>query len=550
MTDTRKDRSVTLLVGPAASGKTEAAVRILRERGEGSKGSEPGHHRSLLVVASRLQQRHLRARTRDRVRGQGRIHVHQLSGLVRLVIRLAGSKVTNLSDPMRLVVLRSVMRSLASEGHLPRFAPVAHKPGFVARVGYLIAEAQEAMVAPQAWKEAGVTAYDFELASIYERYQSTLEQQGLADGSRRLWLAWEALRATPEVLPALGTLVVDGFDQFTPLQLELIAALARRANRSSITLTRGNGERPAHRRFAHTFAHLVEKFRPAVEVQEIQPSGPPRSVVLAHIEAHLFDLEPPPLLAGVGVLRRIEAADREREVRTALRQVRQRLQEGVPPEQVAILFRCGAAYEPLLREVAAEYGVPLALCDGRPLGESPQVVAFLMLLRLPLENYPRRLLVEVWRGFADGRLSGPFRGFCQFAATHYPPVLAETGGAMGFERAASLLDRAIREAGVLAGLFRLRSVLAALAQAPPRSGQIDEPDPDEDEAALAPAVSPEDARKVLNLLDAFAAWLKPPGKATIAGYVAWVQERYGGEGRERPLEMEAPDLIASHLLPC
>lgn len=528
-----------MLVAPSAGGKTEAVLRTLRTQPPGQV---------LLVVPSRLQQRFLRAR----LQGRRQTHVYQLTGLVRLVVRLAGVRTTDLSDPMRLMVLRSVMQNLAADGQLPHFSPVAHKPGFVARMGSLIAEAQEAMVVPHRWKTAGVTPYDHELGSISERYQATLEQTGLADYARRLALAREALQTAPGLLPGLDLLVVDGFDQFTPLQLELIAALTRCSRRSIITLTGSHGshgshgERPAHRRFARTYAHLVEKLRPVV--QPVEATGPPPSAVFSHIEAHLFDLEvPPPIQAG-GMLRYIEAADREREVREVLRYVRQRLRAGVRLEQVAILFRSGHAYEPLLREVAAEYGVPLALCDGRPLGEAPQIVTLLMLLRLPLENYPRRLLVEVWRGLVDGRLSGMFRGFCQFAAAHSPAVVGTT--AMGFERAASLLDRAAREAGVLAGLFRLRSLLGALARATPTP-----PPADGDEETFVPPVNPTDAQEVLHLLEAFAAWLKPPGKATTEEYAAWVRARYaeasedGEEEGGKQAEADGPDLISTHVLP-
>lgn len=486
---------ITLLLAPAAAGKTEAALAALRE---------PRRGRAILLVPDSLQRKRLKAR----LDGVPRVRVHQFYSLANLILRHTDAGIADLSDTLHSMLLRGLLRDLAAAGRLPTFARVAHKSGFVANVGALIAEAQDAEVPPPALATAGVTPYDAELAAIYAEYLVALEQLKLADGARRLALARDALRANPHVLAGLSRLVIDGFDQFTPLQLSLLRELTRHAQRSLITLTGGLDDRPAHRRFARTRAQIVAALQPtivqmpAVVSQPTTGHRPP----LTFLEQHLFDLNAPPPVDADGTLALIAAADREREVRAALRRVRALLQRGAAPEQIALLFRDGTVYVPLLREVAAEYGLPLAVYEGRPLVEAPAVAMFLAMLRLPLEDYPRRVLVEIWRS-----LKG-----CPWAQRTEQPLPAAPAVGRNLEHAASLLDSAARAAGVSQGLDRLRSMLAALAAAEPVVADAD---------LDRPTIAPDAAAGVLTSLDAFAAWLTPPEQATIGEYVSWVRAK-------------------------
>ncbi len=520
--------SLTLLLAPAAAGKTRAALDALRASRRG---------RALLLVPDRRQRRQLKAR----LTGVPRVGVHQFDSLTRMLLRRAGIEVADLSGTLHTLLLRRVLRELDAAGAVPTFARVIHKPGFVANIGMLIAEAQDAGVTPQHLAAAAVTPYDAELGAIYAAYTRELERRGLADIARRLELARTALQHNPQLLAGVELLVVDGFDQFTPLQLQLLAEMTRYVEQTIITLTGSTEERPAQRRFDRTRRQIIAALQPDnIQVlAEREPTADDRQPALAFLEQHLFNLDVPPPTDPGDTLMLIAAADREREVRTALRRVRALLERGVPPGQIALLFRSGAAYLPLLREVAAEYELPLAIYAGRPLAESPQVVANLTMLRLPLEDYPRRELVEVWRNLPDWRVmpnSEPDEvgaepaehpdpdgsGGEQVNATEGESVTdsphAPQGSIHTFAHAASLLDRVARNAGIATGLERLRAALTALAAA--------EPPLEPDDAERNPlTVDPAMAQELLTRLDAFVTWLTPAAHAPIGEYVAWVQER-------------------------
>jgi ATP-dependent helicase/DNAse subunit B len=204
----------------------------------------------------------------------------------------------------------------------------------------------------------------------------------------------------------------------------------------------------------------------------------------------------------------IEAADREREVRAALRRVRRLLDEGAPPAQVALLLRSPGPYVTLLHEVARDYGIQLSIAHGLPLAQEPAIAARLTLLRLPLEDYPARAVGEVWRALADGRLPAAWG-----AALADPPP--------NFERAASLLERGAREAGLPGGLEPMRAALRRLVQAEPLFA--DDASADDDATPHAAPLTPDAAAEVLALLEAFAERMRPPPEATPAEYLAWLR---------------------------
>ena len=485
---------ITLLIGPAAAGKTEAALREL---------AAPRRGRAMLLLPSALHRQRLLPRLPS-----SRLTVGPFTRVAGALARAGGARLRLASQATRVTALRAALRAEVAAGRLPRFAEVATKRGLVEEALRLIGELRAGAIDPERLAGAGVTPYDAELAAIYRAYLAALDRLGLTDEEGLILRARDLVATNPRLTRSLDLLVVDGFDQMTAVQVSLVAALARRAERALITLTGDTSERPAHQRFTRA----LEALRAALPEARVAylPRHGAFAPALAHIEGHLFTLEPPPPADAGGAVTIIGAPDREREVRAALRRVRGLLAAGIAPEAVALLYRGGDLYPALVREVAAEYGVAVALFEGRPLGETPPVAALRALLELPLAGYPRRALVECWRAFdtlAPAELLG----------AGAPPIPT-------FAAAAAMLDRATRAGGATRGLPRLRGALAALAGAAP-------PLPDDEDR---PPATPEEAAALLALLDAFAAWLDPPPVAAPGTYVAWVRRLLGWQPHAPP----------------
>lgn len=492
-----------IFFAPAASGKTAYAINLAQQAA--ASGQEVR-----VCLPTGLQAQAWRRRLAASGGALG-VHVLTFDRLVAACLNVAGEAYTELSEPVQYRVLRSVIDQLP----LQHYAPLRTKPGFIQICQRLITELKSALVTPEAFATAVAQLDDTlrlrELAAIYSSYQEQLRAQGWADRVGLHWLAAEALRErAPDACCKWPLLIVDGFDDFTPSQLALLTLLADRVNSCTFTLTQGvERNYPRYQRTLGAAAvalGVTPQPLPAVELPH------DRHPALRRLGQRLF--APPAAVDeedgvdGAAAVTLHEVADRPAEVRAALRWLKQRIVwDGVPPSEVALLARDMTPYRPFIRQVAAEFGLPVRVVDGRPLPQSPVIVALLALLQLhlPLDetgapSLPRRQLIAAWRSpyfyWGDG-------------ATAITPTDAD------------LLDTLARQQRVIRGLdqwqaaFAAGSALAMNAEA-------------EDEAIEAPArLSGELVQQLAQKFQQFLTLTQPPPATTLRGFVQWLETLIG-----------------------
>ena len=450
-----------LLLAPAAAGKTATLLDLVRNRA-----------RDLLATPRVVVPTHLQARAwrRRLAEAGGAIGVRVLTfdRLYAECLNVAGEAYTQLSDPVQYRLIRAVVDGL----DLAHNAPLAAKPGFVHVLQRLIGELKAARVHPDVFLQAaegiGGEARLVELARIYAAYQARLQLQGWADRAGLGWLAVEALEGrASRVGSDWPLLVVDGFDSLTSVQLALLKVLAGRVGELIVTLTGtvDGGERPlVHRRFDETRrrveAELDVRAEPMTGQASLQASA------LVHLEAQLYRT-PADQVEAAGVVELTEAPDRAAEVRAALRWLKARLvEDGLRPDEVALLARKMIPYRPFVLQTAAEFGLPVRLVGGYALRKNPAVVALLDLLRLMLPGedglgpvLPRRMVVEAWRSPYFDWSALPVGGALS-------PGVPGTGVPESIGIAppdADLLDCVARWGRVIGGLAQWEEALANLA---------------------------------------------------------------------------------------
>jgi ATP-dependent helicase/DNAse subunit B len=438
------------------------------------------------------------------------------------ILAQAGRPIPRLLDPVQHRLLRTIVDRLGEEGRLHHYAPLRDKPGFVRLLRALVRELKRARVhrddfaAAVADGEGRLT----ELAAIYAEYQGWLLQINWMDAEGQGWLAALALEEHPHLYRDLRLLIVDGFGEFNPTQLEVLHLLADRAAETIVTLT-GDAStqlstgsfrtRIAHRRFARALAAITTAFN--VEPEPLALPHPASCILhpascapLAHLEASLFEPSPQKRPAD-GAVAFIEAQSRSQEVRAALRWIKARLaRDKMTAHEVAIIARDLAPYRPFLQEMAAEFGLPLRLAEGADLLTNPAVAALLSLLSLPVLEWPRRQVVDAWRN--------PY--------FDWSGVGADSIG----EGDADRLDAAARAGLVIQGLAQWREALDRLAQMKPATEVAAE---DED---LAPPEVPAgaEAAALRRKFEAFVdrVTCRPP-EATVRDYVAFVENLIGDD---------------------
>ena len=105
----------------------------------------------------------------------------------------------------------------------------------------LIDELKQASVDVDAFAAAAQSDKDREIAQIYRRYQDMLRRSDLADVEGEGWLALATMRARPDTAAHVDRLLVDGYDQFTLVQAQLLAAAVPAYTRRPYHLDRRSG---------------------------------------------------------------------------------------------------------------------------------------------------------------------------------------------------------------------------------------------------------------------------------------------------------------------
>jgi len=516
---------VSFYLAPAAAGKTSYVLELVRKTAR-DLASTPR-----VVVPTQLQVRAWRRRL-ARAGGAMGVRVLTFDGLYAECLTAAGQVYTELSDPVQYRLIRQIVDDL----ELVYYAPITDKPGFFHILLETIGELKAARVGPERLSRAVATLGDDprlgELAHIYSAYQERLQQRQWADRAGLGWLALEALeQRAPHVARDWSVVVFDGFDNFTPVQLDFLAVLGDRVEDVILTLTGtvDGIERPlVHRRFERT-RRLVEQ-KLGVRATPLPEPMSRQAPVLAHLEANLYRSDAPQI-DGRDTVELVEAPDRASEVRAALRWLKARLvDDGKRPGDVALLARSITPYRPFIQQTAEEFGIPVHIVDGLLLRANPAIAALLDLLRLmlprsetdPQPALPRRQVLEAWRS--------PYFDWSAAPEDGLEPIDISP-------QDADALDVAARWGRVIGGLAQWEEVLSDLA------GQSEEVSGDDEERGR-PAEVPVGvaARDLQGKFQRFVQRLRPPdGERSYRVFVRWLEDLLGGDPEAGSARFPAPE---------
>lgn len=494
-----------LLLAPSGRGKTAHVLQRIRAL-QATDSLAP----AWVILPNRQQASAFRQRLAGE-RGVAGVEIFTFSQLYAEVLTREGRPRPLLLEPVQHRLLRGVVDSLYRSGALAHYAPLRDKPGFLRSLREVILDLKQARISPRDFSAALADAplRLSELAAIYQRYQGWLLDVGWVDAEGRGWLAVRALERLPHLAADVRLLAVDGFDEFNPTQLAVLRLLAQQTGETIVTLT-GEGPdappREAHRRFTRARQTLLERVA-GVEMEALTPASSAVSPALAHLEAGLFRPDAQALTPGADILL-WEARNRAAEARAALRWLKGLLvQKGLAPDQTAILARDLSPYRPFLAEAAAEFGMPLHLAADEALPANPVIAALLNLLSLPMRDWPQRAVLEAWRS--------PYFDWSELVQAEGEQY--ETVGTVVAD-----LEAVVRGSRIIAGLEQWRQ---ALQQRSAVSAE-ETLDWEDDRGQLEGPVG-ERAAALLRIFDAFVERIQPQKEASLAAYVAFVEDLIG-----------------------
>ncbi|NWG17094.1 MAG: PD-(D/E)XK nuclease family protein [Chloroflexi bacterium] len=318
------------------------------------------------------------------------------------LLQMAAQPQKEIDTTARYRLLRHILARLQREDRLRVYSGIAHTQGFIEIVADLIYELKQNLIRPDDFAAAAQTDKDRDLALIYSHYQETLQTHKLVDREGEGWLALVALDANPKLAADVALLLVDGYDQFNPLQARLLAQLSTRIPRTLVTLPTVPGrQETVGRRFARALERIQaahDEQNAPLNVQNIQPGyTQDRHPAINDLLERAFRPDAPARPSD-GCLTLIEAPDPAAEVGALLRRVKRLLLvEGCPPDDIMIAVRDWTLYGRHLAEQARTYDLPVALHYGESLADNPAIIALINLLELHAYDFRRRDLIDVLR---------------------------------------------------------------------------------------------------------------------------------------------------------
>ncbi|MFW6132707.1 MAG: PD-(D/E)XK nuclease family protein [Planctomycetota bacterium] len=374
-----------VLRGPAACGKTAAAVDLY------THFARPTGAACLLIVPNAAAARRLRRRLVAEAPGGAVASpgVLTFAGLAGRILAAADDPARLLSPFARRRLLRRIVDELAATDGLAALGASADTPGLIASLDRSIAELKRAAVEPDdlAGAVGRADAKGLDLAAVYRRYQQTMRADGVYDLEGQMWQARDRLadRRGLAALDGVEAVAVDGFTDFTPTQLAILALLAPRLRCVLVTLPYDEDGRP---RLWYWTGRTLDALRREFgeDLREIAltapvetaPAAPPP---LRTLWDRVFQFDAPscPPPDGFGI---ISAAGADAEVAGVATRIKRLLTDGAGPGRIAVLARDLTTYREPIERIFGECDIPVAAAP-RALASEPIVRFALDVATLP-----------------------------------------------------------------------------------------------------------------------------------------------------------------------
>jgi ATP-dependent helicase/DNAse subunit B len=506
---------ITVYTGPARCGKTEKIISLCAAAAESGR-------RALLLVPGPLDVREAGKRL---VKRAGALEGSPVLTFVALAERvLTASSVTArpISLHRREMLLREIVANLAAGNRLRHFEDVIDTDGFYTGLLAFIRELKAWQIEPERFARSrrSAGARDAEIALIYGEYQKRLTGSSLYDAEGRYWRARIILEGNCPLTPP-DLLLLDGFTDFTPNEISLLAVFARYCGEVAMTLPHDEERGDAlFRRTGETLTRLKADF--ALQVEPLE--SPASECPMRRIAVSLFGDEKPPQIPAGDAVTLISTAGAASEMIEVAREAKRLIREGMHPTDIAVIVRRGAAYRDIAVDAFGRLGVPLDVRTGRETPGRSGLFSLIDAIADVLDgNFASRDVAKV--------LGSPYSDAAALAGSPFDP---------------RLVMRAAREALIVRDLENWRKRLPALARTREAASQGPVPVGEGDDGSATSSKMPaEELRLVSAVVERLAAVLSPLSSAAEPPVAA----RALGEAlealgvRRRVLEADLPEEV-------
>ncbi|MDX1778836.1 MAG: hypothetical protein R3339_08135, partial [Thermodesulfobacteriota bacterium] len=241
-----------------------------------------------------------------------------------------------------------------------------------------------------------------EVAGVYRHYQMSLAENGLVDGNDLNWAVKDFVsdhKNEISFLKGLHHLIIEDIYDFTPVQFDLIVALAQRIEHTTVIIPYDHDRSDIFgfvERTIKKFESLWELNRD-INLEFKSQRGDPQAVVSKiaqrYLEKSSQDTHEPLGISDEVTL--IESAGIYRETEAIGKEIRKLLDSGVQPGRVGVLFEDLSLYSEMIEDVFRRFKIPLYFRRGRPLLSTSVAKTILSFFELLDTNFERNVFLKI-----------------------------------------------------------------------------------------------------------------------------------------------------------
>jgi len=391
----------TITQATVGAGKTEIALHQLSDV---INSPDKPFAQAWILVATKRQEIAFRQRLAELNDGRSiyfNIEFFQFGELYTHLLNIAGIPFQRINEPTRIGILKIIIEQLNQTNQLNYFANINQSSGFINIIAEFIYELKQNMIRPEDFITGAITQKDAELALIYNKYQTVLRDTHLVDREGEGWLALESLKTFDQLPQSISLMLVDGFDQFTPLQAQLLAQLSPHIPNINITLTSvPQAQNTIGRRFERAKEQIEQAHQDINEPITINSvdSGmerqPDLDILVRHIAKPKIEQSKPIELNAIQLISVPECRD---EAIAVLRDIKHKLLNGVRPDDILIALRDWTAYQSTFEYYGRIFELPLLNHYSDSIAKNPALTILLDILQLAQNDFKRNDVLKILR---------------------------------------------------------------------------------------------------------------------------------------------------------
>lgn len=383
--------SLRFILGRAGAGKT----KLCFEEARNTLKKNPDGPPLIYLVPDQMtfDTEYAMAKTPG-LKGMTRFHVYSFSRLAMRVLQQAGGMTRyHLNQTGMMMLIRKIIEHHKDE--LRVFQKASEQKGFYDVLHTAITEFKQYCLTPgdlfrkyqRLEKEAGDSGETllkdklYDMQFIYTQLDQALLNKYI-DSEDYLRLFIEKAGQTTFFQDA--EVWVDGFDSFTPHEIEALVQLMKQANQVTITLTVDQaydsyypGELSLFRKTGQTYRqikeaakeHVIDIQNPVILNETVRFNEP----ALSHLEKH-YETRPAVESYSGQAVYLSEAVNRREEIEQAARDVLALARdEGLRFRDIALLVRDLSVYRELIETIFKDYQIPVFIDQKRPMRHHPLI---------------------------------------------------------------------------------------------------------------------------------------------------------------------------------